>query len=198
MTPKTSQGYDPSLVSDQWFQGNFVTRFGRFDEVLKDSGAAGGIVIFDMSRRACQWPVYLPVAQRAGSSVCPASMLIVEAGAHRAGRRPRAQARPRNAGPRSGQNSRHGNLVSVRRVLPGPALRQRKRRSDSARHALGGSQSDPGKRCTFVDARPSSIILPSCRSEKRETQPVPAVRSATLHAGAAYSARGMKQHPRDR
>ena len=42
-------GYDPSLVSDQWFQGNFVTRFGRFDEVLKDSGAAGGIVIFDMS-----------------------------------------------------------------------------------------------------------------------------------------------------
>jgi len=42
-------GHDPSFASDQWFQGNFVTRFGRFDAVLKGSGAAGAIVIFDMS-----------------------------------------------------------------------------------------------------------------------------------------------------
>ena len=41
--------YDPGFVSDQWFQGNFVTRFGRFDTILKDSGALGGIVIFSMS-----------------------------------------------------------------------------------------------------------------------------------------------------
>jgi hypothetical protein len=37
------------IASDQWFQGNFVTRFGKFDLVLKDSGAAGAVVIFDMS-----------------------------------------------------------------------------------------------------------------------------------------------------
>jgi hypothetical protein len=43
------QGHDSSLASDQWFQGNFVTRFGRFDTILKDSGAVGAIVIFDMS-----------------------------------------------------------------------------------------------------------------------------------------------------
>lgn len=42
-------GHDATLAGDQWFQGNFVTRFGRFDTVLKDSGAAGAIVIFDMS-----------------------------------------------------------------------------------------------------------------------------------------------------
>ncbi|MDP6674774.1 MAG: hypothetical protein QGH93_08020, partial [Gammaproteobacteria bacterium] len=41
--------YDPGFVSDQWFQGNFVTRFGRFDTILKDSGALGGLVIFSMS-----------------------------------------------------------------------------------------------------------------------------------------------------
>ncbi len=41
--------HDSSLASEQWFQGNYVTRFGRFDTILKDSGAAGGIVIFDMS-----------------------------------------------------------------------------------------------------------------------------------------------------
>ena len=41
--------HDSTLASEQWFQGNFVTRFGRFDTILKDSGAAGAIVIFDMS-----------------------------------------------------------------------------------------------------------------------------------------------------
>ena len=45
----TGTSTDTALSSDQWYQGNFVTRFGRFDEVLKDSGALGGVVIFDMS-----------------------------------------------------------------------------------------------------------------------------------------------------
>jgi hypothetical protein len=40
---------DSSFASDQWFQGNFVTRFGRYDSLLKGSGAVGAIVIFDMS-----------------------------------------------------------------------------------------------------------------------------------------------------
>jgi hypothetical protein len=38
-----------SIVNEQWYQGNFVTRFGKWDELLKDSGAAGAIVIFAMS-----------------------------------------------------------------------------------------------------------------------------------------------------
>jgi hypothetical protein len=38
-----------SIASDQWYQGNYVTRFGRFDQVLRNSGAAGAVVIFDMS-----------------------------------------------------------------------------------------------------------------------------------------------------
>jgi hypothetical protein len=39
----------PGIADDQWYQGNYVTRFGRWDAVLKDSGAAGAIVIFAMS-----------------------------------------------------------------------------------------------------------------------------------------------------
>ena len=39
----------PGISNDQWYQGNYVTRFGRFDEVLKGSGAAGAIVVFSMS-----------------------------------------------------------------------------------------------------------------------------------------------------
>lgn len=41
--------HDATFAGDQWFQGNFVTRFGRFDSVLRGGGAAGAIVIFDMS-----------------------------------------------------------------------------------------------------------------------------------------------------
>ena len=37
------------ISSDQWYQGNFVTRFGKYDEILRGSGAAGAVVIFDMS-----------------------------------------------------------------------------------------------------------------------------------------------------
>jgi hypothetical protein len=37
------------IASDQWFQGNFVIRFGKFDVILKEAKAAGAIVIFDMS-----------------------------------------------------------------------------------------------------------------------------------------------------
>jgi hypothetical protein len=39
----------PGIADDQWYQGNYVTRFGRWDAVLKDSGAAGAIVVFSMS-----------------------------------------------------------------------------------------------------------------------------------------------------
>ncbi|MEC9375042.1 MAG: hypothetical protein VYA80_01570 [Pseudomonadota bacterium] len=43
--------FDPDSVlsSNQWFQTNYVTRFGRLDSKLKKSGAAGAIVIFDLS-----------------------------------------------------------------------------------------------------------------------------------------------------
>jgi hypothetical protein len=37
------------LPANQWFQTNYVTRFGRLDAKLKESGAAGAIVIFDLS-----------------------------------------------------------------------------------------------------------------------------------------------------
>lgn len=40
---------DRGISDDQWYQGNYVTRFGRFDNVLRDSGAAGAVVIFAMS-----------------------------------------------------------------------------------------------------------------------------------------------------
>ncbi len=40
---------DTGFSDDQWYQGNFVTRFGRFDEVLRNSGAVGAVVIFAIS-----------------------------------------------------------------------------------------------------------------------------------------------------
>lgn len=40
------------IADDQWYQGNYVTRFGRFEAVLKDSVAAGAIVVFAMSASA--------------------------------------------------------------------------------------------------------------------------------------------------
>jgi hypothetical protein len=40
---------EQAIASDQWYQGNYITRFGKYDELLKDSGAAGAIVIYDMS-----------------------------------------------------------------------------------------------------------------------------------------------------
>ena len=40
---------DTRFSDDTWYQGNYVTRFGRFDTVLKDSGAAGAVVVFAMS-----------------------------------------------------------------------------------------------------------------------------------------------------
>jgi len=42
-------GHGAGIASDQWFQGNFITRFGKYDELLKGSGAAGALVIYDMS-----------------------------------------------------------------------------------------------------------------------------------------------------
>jgi hypothetical protein len=46
--------YDPAssaggIASDQWYQGNFITRFGKYDRLLKESGAVGALVIYDMS-----------------------------------------------------------------------------------------------------------------------------------------------------
>jgi hypothetical protein len=40
---------DTRLVDDQWYQSNYVTRFGRFDSVLRESGAVGAVVVFAMS-----------------------------------------------------------------------------------------------------------------------------------------------------
>jgi hypothetical protein len=37
------------LPTRQWYQVNYPTRFGRFGEILKQGGAAGGLVIFDLS-----------------------------------------------------------------------------------------------------------------------------------------------------
>ncbi len=36
------------LAADQWYQTNYVTRFGRLNSKLKKSGAAGALVIFSM------------------------------------------------------------------------------------------------------------------------------------------------------
>lgn len=48
LTPDFAMG-DEGIANDQWYQGNFVTRFGRFDNALRGSGAAGAVVIFSMS-----------------------------------------------------------------------------------------------------------------------------------------------------
>ena len=37
------------LVSDQFYQSNYVTRFGKLDHIMANGKAAGGLVIFDMS-----------------------------------------------------------------------------------------------------------------------------------------------------
>lgn len=39
---------DTAFADDQWYQGNYVTRFGRFDDILRDSDAAGAVVVFTM------------------------------------------------------------------------------------------------------------------------------------------------------
>ena len=36
-------------TSDYWYQVNYLTRFGRLDQFLKDSGAIGAVVILDLS-----------------------------------------------------------------------------------------------------------------------------------------------------
>ena len=36
------------LSANQWYQTNFVTRFGRLNAIMKDSGAAGALVVFGM------------------------------------------------------------------------------------------------------------------------------------------------------
>jgi hypothetical protein len=39
---------EPGIATAQWYQANFPTRFGKFDEILRKGKAAGGLVIFDM------------------------------------------------------------------------------------------------------------------------------------------------------
>jgi hypothetical protein len=39
---------EPGIATEQWYQSNYPTRFGRFDEVLRKGKAAGGLVIFRM------------------------------------------------------------------------------------------------------------------------------------------------------
>ncbi len=41
---------DGVAVTAHWYQVNYATRFGRLGKRLRDSGAAGGLVVFDMSR----------------------------------------------------------------------------------------------------------------------------------------------------
>lgn len=48
-TTDTVERAATGMASDQWYQGNYVTRFGRFDDILKGSNALGAVVIFDMS-----------------------------------------------------------------------------------------------------------------------------------------------------
>lgn len=39
----------PGIATEQWYQANYPTRFGKFDEILRKGKAAGGLVIFDMA-----------------------------------------------------------------------------------------------------------------------------------------------------
>jgi hypothetical protein len=48
-TDAETLGNNHILAANQWFQANYVTRFGRFNSIIKDSGAAGALVIFSMS-----------------------------------------------------------------------------------------------------------------------------------------------------
>jgi hypothetical protein len=47
-TDEETIGTNQILSSDQWYQTNYVTRFGRLNAVMKDSGAAGALVVFSM------------------------------------------------------------------------------------------------------------------------------------------------------
>lgn len=47
-TDTETLGTNQLLSSNQWYQSNYVTRFGRFDAIIKDSGAVGALVIFEM------------------------------------------------------------------------------------------------------------------------------------------------------
>lgn len=81
-----------SIVNEQWYQGNYVTRFGRFDEVLRDSGAVGAVVVFPLSAARLDGMYTFPllntgivgvpglyVDELAGERVTDAALLGVEA-----------------------------------------------------------------------------------------------------------------------
>ena len=48
-TEDLQQIQDNNSTSDYWYQVNYITRFAKLDEYLKDSGALGAIAILDMS-----------------------------------------------------------------------------------------------------------------------------------------------------
>ncbi|MGI9308444.1 MAG: hypothetical protein ACR2P6_04210 [Gammaproteobacteria bacterium] len=47
-TDKDTLHSNDILAANQWYQTNYVTRFGRFNAIVKNSGAAGALVIFNM------------------------------------------------------------------------------------------------------------------------------------------------------
>jgi len=47
-TDETTLDTNAQLSSNQWYQSNYVTRFGRLNHIMKDSGAAGALVILSM------------------------------------------------------------------------------------------------------------------------------------------------------
>jgi hypothetical protein len=47
-TDADTLGANQMLSANQWYQTNFVTRFGRLNAIMKDSGAAGALVLFSM------------------------------------------------------------------------------------------------------------------------------------------------------
>ena len=60
---------DEKFSSEQWFQGNYVTRFGKFDQVVKAGKAAGALVIFDMGAERAAGLYTFPLLSRGKSGV---------------------------------------------------------------------------------------------------------------------------------
>lgn len=47
-TDEETFGHNRILSANQWYQTNYVTRFGRLNAIMKGSGAAGALVVFSM------------------------------------------------------------------------------------------------------------------------------------------------------
>jgi hypothetical protein len=68
------------LAANQWYQTNYVTRFGRFNSVIKDTGAAGALVIFGLSHERAAGLYTFPMLEP-GITGVPGLYLGKEAGA---------------------------------------------------------------------------------------------------------------------